>query len=126
MNMQTEIVEEIKKQCASCQRLANAGWGFVYKSNQMLYMPDENNRMVRLSIPFVINSADYDKQKVLDAINETNRKVKYVKSVELANGNLAICYDHKISEEGENLPELISHMLRTLEFAASYLKGLLI
>lgn len=118
--MKDQVIEEIKRQCGQV-RLLNNGWcHFVYHHLHYLYIPDETNRMIRISIPHVVNSKEYQKGEVDAVVNETNREVKFIKAMVLNNGSISLNYDHLISN-GENISEIVEHIIKTLYIASEYL-----
>ena len=76
--------------------------------------------MIRISIPHVVNSKEYKKEEVDSAVNETNREVKFIKAMVLNNGSISLNYDHLISN-GENISEIVEHIIKTLYIASEYL-----
>ena len=118
--MKDSVDEEIKRQCGKVRVLTNGWCHFVYRHLHYLYIPDDSNGMIRISIPHVVNSNEYKKEKVDVAVNETNREVKFVKVLVLGNGSISINYDHKYDNEND-LHLIVRHILRTLYFAAEYL-----
>lgn len=118
--MKDPVIEEIKRQCGTV-RMLNKGWcHFVYRHLHYMYIPDDANGMIRLSIPHVVNSKEYNKDVVDAAVNETNREVKFIKAMVLNNGSISLNYDHRISN-GENVSEIVEHIIKTLYIASEYL-----
>ena len=119
--MKDLVIEEIKRQCGTV-RMLNKGWcHFVYRHLHYLYIPDDANGMIRISIPHVVNSKEHNKEEVDAAVNETNREVKFIKAIMLNNGSISLNYDHRINS-GENVGETVIHMVLTLFAASEYLK----
>ncbi len=124
MKYQNEIVEQLKELATNVNYLAGARWWhFKYDNFQMVYIPDNHSsNLIRICIPHFDDANQYELESFVAAINGTNREVKYVKVVTLGNGSISINYDHKY--DGENdLYSLLLHMLKTLCFAAEYLKS---
>ena len=118
--MKDSVIEEIKRQCGKV-RVLNNGWcHFVYRHLHFLYIPDDSNGMIRISIPHVVNSKDYKKEEVDAAVNETNREVRFIKAMLLNNGSISLNYDHRISN-GEDIGEIVEHIIKTLYIASEYL-----
>ena len=118
--MKDPVIEEIKRQCGKV-RVLNNGWcHFVYHHLHYLNIPDNANEMIRISIPHVVNSKEYKKEKVDAAVNETNREVKFIKVMVLDNGSISLNYDHRISNN-ENVSEIVEHIIKTLYIASEYL-----
>ena len=118
--MKDTVIEEIKRKCGKV-RVLNNGWcHFVYHHLHYLYIPDDANGMIRISIPHVANSKDYQKEDVDAAVNETNREVKFIKAMMLNNGCVSLNYDHRISLS-DNSSEIVEHIIKTLYVASEYL-----
>lgn len=124
MKYQNEIVEQLKELAANVIYFSGIGWWyFKYGSYQMVYIPtNDTSDMLRLCIPHFDDANQYELESLVAAINETNREVKYVKVVTLGNGSISINYDHKYDSEND-LDSMLLHMLKTLCFAAEYLKS---
>lgn len=118
--MKDSVIEEIKRQCGTVRMLNKGGCHFVYRHLHYLYIPDDANGMIRISIPHVANSKEYKKEEVDAAVNETNREVKFIKAMVLNNGSISLNYDHRISN-GENIGEIVEHIIKTLYIASEYL-----
>lgn len=124
MKYQNEIVEQLKELATNVNYFFGIGWWyFKYESYQMVYIPaNDISDTIRICIPHFDETNPYASELLTTAINETNKEVKYVKVVTLGNGSISINYDHKY--DGENdLYSLLLHMLKTLCFAAEYLKS---
>lgn len=118
--MKDSVIKEIKRQCGKI-RVLNNGWcHFVYHHLHYLYIPDDSNGMIRISIPHVVNSKGYKKERVDSAVNETNREVRFIKAMVLNNGSVSLNYDHWISKD-ENVMEIVEHIITTLYIASEYL-----
>ena len=101
--------------------MLNNGWcHFVYHHLHYLNIPDDANGMIRISIPHVVNSKEYNKDDVDAAVNETNREVKFIKAMVLNNGSISLNYDHRISN-GEDVGDIVEHIIKTLYIASEYL-----
>ncbi len=127
MKYQNEIVEQLKELATNINYFPGIDWWhFKYGSYQMVYIPDNHSsNLIRICIPHFGRIEGYDSERLSFAINETNKKVRYVKVVTLGNGSISINYDHKY--DGENdLHSILLHMLKTLCFAAEYLKSKLL
>lgn len=124
MRYQDEVITLLKELATNVNYFSGIGWWrFEYASYQMVYIPaNKTSQMIRICIPYFDNANQYELELLTTAINETNREVKYVKVVKLGNGSISINYDHKY--DGENdLYSLLLHILKTLCFAAEYLKS---
>lgn len=114
-----EILNQIEELCGNITLLENGWHHFVYHHLHFVNVPDCKNGMIRMSIPHVCNYSDYEKKKLETIINETNRKVKYVKVFILRNGSISLNYDHKITD-GEKANDIVPHMIETLYIASEY------
>ena len=124
MRYQDDVITFLKELAANINYSPGIGWWhFRYGSYQMVYIPtNDTSDMLRLCIPHFDDANQYELESLVAAINETNREVKYVKVVTLGNGSISINYDHKYDCEND-LCSILQHMLKTLCFAAEYLKS---
>ncbi len=127
MRYQNEIVERLKVLAINVNYFEGVGWWhFKYGNYQMLYIPaNVSSNTIRICIPHFDSVKRNEAKSLVTAINETNREVKYVKVVILGNGSISINYDHKYNGEND-VYSMVSHMLKTLCYAAEYLKNKLI
>lgn len=124
MKYQDKVITSLKELATNVNYFLGIDWCyFKYGSYQMVYIPDNHSsNLIRICIPHFGSIEDYGSERLSIAINETNKEVKYVKVVTLGNGSISINYDHKY--DGENdLHSMLLHMLKTLCFAAEYLKS---
>ena len=124
MKYQNEIVEQLKELTTNVNYFPGIDWWhFKYGSYQMVDIPNkDSSNTIRICIPHFDDANQYNSERLSITINETNREVKYVKVVILGNGSISINYDHKY--DGKNdLHSMLLHMLKTLCFAAEYLKS---
>ena len=118
--MKDSVIEEIQRLCGKVRVLNNDWYHFVYNHLHYLYIPDDTNGMIRMSIPHVVGSNGYEKEDVDAAVNETNREVKFIKAMVLNNGSISLNYDHRISND-EKVNEIVEHIIKTLYIASEYL-----
>ena len=124
MRYQNEVITLLKELTSNVNYFPVIDWWyFKYGSYQMVYITTNDiSDTIRICIPHFDEANHYESESLVAAINETNREVKYVKVVTLGNGSISINYDHKY--DGENdLHSMLLHMLKTLCFAAEYLKS---
>ena len=115
-----DIINAIKQLCGKVNMLRNGWCHFVYRRLHFINIPDVNNRMIRISIPHIARSSDYNEEALSTAINEANREMKYVKAIVLDNGSVALNYDHRTSID-EEAYEIVAHIIKTLYHGATYL-----
>jgi hypothetical protein len=120
MNVQEEITNEIRQLCKDAELLPLQGVHFVYDGKHMMYLPESDGKTIRLCIPHIANSKDYDEKRLITLLNETNREVKFIKVFILKNGSVSLNYDHKFMK-GERVKDIVPYMIRSLDFASDYL-----
>lgn len=121
MNMrQEEIMNEIKKKCGNVEVLPAKGWHFIYNKRHYFYMIGKKEEMIRFCVPHLIKASDYDEEQLTEAINETNRNVKFIKAVLLDCGSVSLNYDHKTTTD-ETAETIVPHIINALNFASNYL-----
>lgn len=115
-----EIVNEIKKKCGKVEMLPVIGWHFIYNTRHFFYINSNDDGIVRFCIPHLVKTDEYDMEQLLDAINDTNRSVKFIKVVKLDCGSVSLEYDHKMISD-EKVEFIVPHIIDVLDFASIYL-----
>ena len=124
MNMkQEEIVSEIRKMCGQTLPMPSLGWHFKYNGQVYFYVAGKDKSMIRFRIPFVAGFSLQNKKQLKEAVNETNRNVKFIKALlsEKDEGKVSLDYDHKITDK-ESAKDIVPHIIKTLDFAVRYLE----
>lgn len=117
---QEGIVNEIRKKCGNVKILPLNGWHFTYHGRYYVYLAGKNEDMIRFCIPYLVKAGKRDEKVVSEAINETNRNVKYIKVVKQACGIISLSYDYKTTSN--NIAEtIVPHIIDALDFASTYL-----
>lgn len=117
---QEEIVNEIRKKCGHVEMLPSMGWHFIYHKRHFFYMTGRNEGTIRFCIPHLVKANGYDAERLAEAINETNRNVKFIKAVKLDCGSVSLDYDHKTASD-ESAETIVPHIIDALCFASAYL-----
>lgn len=120
---QEEIVNEIRRMCGNVKFIPSLGWHFKYKKQVYFYVVGKDETMIRFCIPFVVGLPLYDKELLKNAVNETNRNVKFIKALlsEKDDAKVSLDYDHKITDI-ESAKDIVPHIIKTLDFAIGYLE----
>ena len=119
---QEEIVNEIRQMCGQTILMPSLGWHFKYNGQVYFYVVGKDESMIRFCIPFVAGLSSLDKELLKDAVNDTNRNVKYIKVLllEKKESKVSLDYDHKITDN-ESAKDIVPHIIKALDFAARYL-----
>ena len=119
---QEEIVNEIRQVCGQTILMPSLGWHFKYNGQVYFYVVGKDESMIRFCIPFVAGLSSLDKELLKDAVNDTNRNVKYIKVLlsEKKESKVSLDYDHKITDN-ESAKDIVPHIIKALDFAARYL-----
>ena len=120
---QEEIVNEIRRMCGQTILMPSLGWHFKYNGQVYFYVVGKDESMVRFCIPFVARLPLYDKELLKEAVNETNRKVKFIKALlsEKDDAKVSLDYDHKITDQ-ESAKDIVPHIIKSLDFAVGFLE----
>ena len=120
---QEEIVNEIRRMCGNVKFIPSLGWHFKYKKQVYIYVVGKDESMIRFCIPFVAGLSSQDKELLKEAVNETNRNVKFIKALlsEKDEAKVSLDYDHKITDK-ESAKDIVPHIIKTLDFAVRYLE----
>lgn len=120
---QEEIVNEIRRMCGNVKFIPSLGWHFEYKKQVYFYVVGKDETMIRFCIPFVVGLPLQNKEQLKEAVNDTNKNVKYTKA--LLSGKdeakVSLDYDHKITDK-ESTKNIVPHIIKTLDFAVVYLE----
>ena len=81
---QEEIVNEIRRMCGQTIQMPSLGWHFKYKEQVYIYVVGKDESVIRFCIPFVAGLLSNDKELLKEAVNETNRNVKFIKALDFA------------------------------------------
>ena len=120
---QEEIVNEIRQMCGQTILMPSLGWHFKYNGQVYFYVVGKDESMIRFCIPFVAGLLANDKELLKEAVNETNRNVKFIKALlsEKDETKVSLDYDHKITDI-ESANDIVPHIIKTLDFAVGYLE----
>ena len=120
---QEEIVNEIRQMCGQTILMPSLGWHFKYNGQVYFYVVGKDESMVRFCIPFVARLPLYDKELLKEAVNETNRNVKFIKALwsEKDDAKVSLDYDHKLTEL-ESAKDIVPHIIKSLDFAVGFLE----
>ena len=120
---QEEIVNEIRQMCGQTILMPSLGWHFKYNGQVYFYVVGKDESMVRFCIPFVARLPLYDKEMLKEAVNETNRNVKFIKALlsEKDDAKVSLDYDHKITDL-ESAKDIVPHIIKSLDFAVGFLE----
>ena len=118
-----EIVNEIRRMCGQTIQMPSLGWHFKYNGQVYFYVVGKDESMIRFCIPFVAGLLSNDKELLKEAVNYTNRNVKYIKVLlsEKDDATVSLDYDHKITDL-ESARDIVPHIIKTLDFAVRYLE----
>ena len=119
---QEEIVSEIRKMCGQTLPMPSLGWHFKYNGQVYFYVVGKDESMIRFCIPFVAGLLSNDKELLKEAVNETNRNVKFIKALlsDKDEAKISLDYDHKITDK-ESAKDIVPHIINALDFAVKYL-----
>jgi len=119
---QEEIVNEIRRMCGQTIQMPSLGWHFKYKEQVYIYVVGKDESMIRFCIPFVAGLLSNDKELLKEAVNETNRNVKFIKALlsDKDEAKISLDYDHKITDK-ESAKDIVPHIINALDFAVKYL-----
>lgn len=117
---QEEIVNEIIKKCGNAEIIPSMGWHFMYNERNLFYITGKDDGIIRFCIPHLVKADEYESAQLSEAINDTNRSVKFIKVIRLDCGSVSLNYDYKTSSH-ETAEAIVSHIITALDFASAYL-----
>ena len=116
-------MNEIRQVCGQTILMPSLGWHFKYNGQVYFYVVGKDEGMIRFCIPFVAGLSSQDKDLLKEAVNDTNRNVKFIKALlsEKDNAKVSLDYDHKITDI-ESAKDIVPHIIMSLDFAVRFLK----
>ena len=116
-------MNEIRRLCGQTILMPSLGWHFKYNGQVYFYVVGKDEGMIRFYIPFVAGLSSQDKDLLKEAVNDTNRNVKYIKAMLLEKDEVKVSldYDHKVADN-ESAKEIVPHIIKALDFAVGYFK----
>lgn len=117
---QEEIVDVIRKKCDNAEIFPSMGWHFVYNGRHYFYMSGKSDTVLRFCVPHLVKADKYDAKRLSEAINYTNRNVKFIKAVRLDCDSVSLDYDHKTTPD-EIAKNIVPHIIDALDFASTFL-----
>lgn len=119
---QEEIVNEIRKMCGQTLLMPSFGWHFKYNDQVYFYVVGRDESMIRFCIPFIAGLSSQSKELLKEAVNDTNRNVKYIKALlsDKDEAKISLDYDHKITDK-ESAKDIVPHIIKSLDFAVRFL-----
>ena len=113
----TDITKQIKRKCRMVKPIGKGWYQFVYHHLCFAHKLDMTDGVLRIAIPHVAKITDYNMEKLVTAINETNCEVKYIKTMILQNGSISLNYDHKITD-GEDAAIIVDNITHRVPLVA--------
>lgn len=111
------IIKQLEEMGFELKEVPEIGYVFQYEESNMLFMPDEDDdSFVRFSLPHIYDVTDDNMTMLLEIINELNVTLKFIKVCALHDG-VWVIYEHRFYA-GDNLEDLLGHILRLLQFTA--------
>ena len=109
--------------CGNAKFMPSLGWHFRYNGQVYFYVVGKDESMIRFCIPFVAGLLSNDKELLKEAVNETNRNVKFIKALlsKKDDAKVSLDYDHKITDI-ESAKDIVPHIIKSLDFAVRYLE----
>ena len=118
-NVQKHIIEEIRCRYGRVDNVLPAGWHFMFNQRHYLFLPSPRADMARICIPHLALRRGCGVAQLSDAVNATNRSVRFVKAMTLENGAVAINYDFHVFEN-HCVGEVVARVVQALDYAAGF------
>ena len=118
---QEEIVDEIRLLCGQALPIPSLGWSFRHNGQVYFYVAGKDKDLVRFCIPFVAGLPSLYREQLKEAVNDTNRNVKFIKALLSDEDKVSLDYDYKTTGK-ESAKDIVPHVIMALNFAVGYLK----
>lgn len=113
------LSDAVKEKSDSFLPLFDKGILFGYRGRRYMCRYRLGARFAHVSVSCVIDVKRRSKSNIMRAVNETNRKVKCVKSVLLDTGCVMLVYDYVAVDIGD-AANVIGYIIDVLSFASDY------
>ena len=91
----------------------------MFNQRHYLFLPSPRADMARICIPHLALRRGCGVAQLSDAVNATNRSVRFVKAMTLENGAVAINYDFHVFEN-HCVGEVVARVVQALDYAAGF------
>lgn len=112
------IEKLIRQKCGRMGVLPNGWHLFSFRGRHFIYSSDGKG-LLQFSIPFLLDSGEYKMDLVVKAVNDANRKLRFIKVLLLDNGAVSLAYDYLFTDAGQ-AGRIADHIIDTLDNAADY------
>lgn len=113
-DMTDQVLEVLKDMGFQPEQTGDIGYSFMYEGARLLYMPTDNDSMIKLAIPCIYEVEEDKLSKTLVALTFINRKIRYAKSC-LIDGDVWLFYEHALFNGQIDLRTILRHMIPTLD-----------
>lgn len=108
----TDILETLAVLGFDVEEIPELGFVFKYEVLTLVYMPDSDEKALRLVVPNIFDVTEDNRAFVLEVVNETNLTIKYSK-VCIYGEQVWASYECRLFGEGQ-LEDIIEHSLLLL------------
>lgn len=115
MKLEKRVIKHLHSMGFETKKFGEYIYVFEYEEMRILYTPDdEDENYLFISLPIICQVTKENRTKVLKAIEDCARVVKYSK-MHLLDGDVGVlaCYEHYLTDT-KKLPELLEHILQVL------------
>lgn len=122
MNETAEINDRIATLIRrKCGRLGilSGGWRLFSFNGRQYICTTDNDGLLQLSIPYLLDSGEYEPDAVARAVNDTNRRVRFIKALLLESGAVSLVCDHLVMDAA-TAAGIADRIIDTLDKAAYY------
>ena len=103
------------------EEMEGFGYGFQYEGINYLFMPNDDEDFLNISIPAILEINDDNIHAVLMLMDKLNSTLKYVKANKLG-GGLWLFYERELFG-GEDLEKLVARMILHLEATMNFFRS---
>ena len=118
--MKEKILDTFKTLGFDLELLEDMGYGFEYEGKRFIYLYDDDDQeFLNIALPVMLEMQDENDIVYYKMMDKLNVSLKYVKA-NLCFGGLWMFYERELFG-GEDLKEVISHMILRLEAGFTFL-----
>lgn len=124
--MEEKIINALRELGFTPQHPENGeSWMFNYEGSRYFYMPNDNEHLLNIVIPYVVDHEDFPNADYASIAQKVNAELCFIKAY-VQYDNLWITYEQYIfgDEDNEHIKEILARMIQFLDQGKDYARSL--
>lgn len=115
------VLEALKQLGFQPEQMGEVGYAFMYEGTRLLYLPKDDDYMLKLAIPCIYEADENNFSRVLVALTVINKTIRFAK-ICLIDDMAWIFYEYPLFDQPTDLKGILTHMIPTLDAARLFAK----